>query len=376
MGGKRLDEAKCIAIRKLLFGGVRPTHVASALGCSLKMIYKTKRASPWPPRAHSDFRLCLWQREEISRGLQANESIRNIARGLNRNPSTISREVEANGGRAKYRAWRAQRRADELARRPKPGKLEGNTTLSAAVEKMLVKNWSPEQIARRLRLEHPDDPNMNVSHETIYRALYIQGRGTLRNELTKHLRTKRAERRKPSRAELRGHIKDMINISERPPSVEDRAVPGHWEGDLIIGKDGNSAMGTLVERKTRYLMLLQLRDGRSAEHVRQALTKKIQQLPVELRRSLTWDQGKEMSQHAQFTVDTGVTVYFCDPHSPWQRGSNENTNGLLRQYFPKGTVLSRYSEEELDAVARELNERPRQTLHWHTPSEALDEVLR
>jgi len=216
---------------------------------------------------------------------------------------------------------------------------------------------------------------MRVSHETIYQALYIQGRGVLRKELTKHLRQGRTERRKRGREELRGKIRDMVNISQRPPEVADRAVPGHWEGDLIIGKDNHSAIGTLVERATRYVMLLELKNGKTAENVREALAKKIQALPAELWRSITWDQGPELSEHAQFTVDTGVKVYFCDPHSPWQRGSNENTNGLLRQYFPKGTDLNEYSAAELDRVARQLNGRPRETLGWRTPAEKLNELL-
>jgi IS30 family transposase len=217
---------------------------------------------------------------------------------------------------------------------------------------------------------------MNVSHETIYKSLYLQGRGTLRKELAKHLRTQRQARRPRARAALRGRIPDMVLISKRPPEVEDRAVPGHWEGDLIIGANHKSAIGTLVERRTRFVMLLHLPHDHSAEQVRQALTKKIQTLPTELRRSLTWDQGKELAQHAKFTVDTGVKVYFCDPHSPWQRGSNENTNGLLRQYFPKGDDLSKYDARHLDHVANELNGRPRQTLGWSTPSEALTELMR
>jgi Transposase and inactivated derivatives, IS30 family len=235
--------------------------------------------------------------------------------------------------------------------------------------------WSPTQISAQLRIEFPDDPMMRVSPETIYQSLYVQGRGALRKELASCLRTGRAMRRNRSRLELRGRIPEMVMISERPPEVEDRAVPGHWEGDLIIGKNNKSAVGTLVERSTRYVMLLHLPDGYQAEHVRTAMAAKIKTLPDHLVRSITWDQGKEMAQHATFTVDTGVDVYFCDPHSPWQRGSNENTNGLLRQYFPKGTDLSVHTQADLDAIAVKLNGRPRQTLGWMTPSEALAEAV-
>jgi len=259
--------------------------------------------------------------------------------------------------------------------RPKPRKLESSPCLLKAVEAGLEQNWSPSQIARRLRLDYPDNAAMRVSHETIYQALYIQGRGVLRKELTKHLRQGQTERRKRGREELRGKIRDMVNISQRPPEVADRAIPGHWEGDLIVGKDNHSAIGTLVERATRYVMLFELKDGKTAENVREALTKKVQALPAELWRSITWDQGRELAEHAQFTVDTGVKVYFCDPHSPWQRGSNENTNGLLRQYFPRGTALNQHSAAELDRVARQLNGRPRETLGWRTPAEKLNELL-
>jgi len=241
----------------------------------------------------------------------------------------------------------------------------------------MLHDWcSPQQIARRLRVLHADDPEMWVSHETIYQSLFVQGRGALRKELTACLRSGRAKRRPRRRSSsVRGQLRDMVMISERPAEVEDRAVPGHWEGDLLLGKDGRSQIGTLVERVTRYVMLMALPENRTAETVRAKLTDTIQRLPVELRRSVTWDQGKEMAHHAEFTIDTGVQIYFCDPHSPWQRGSNENTNGLLRQWFPKGTDISTYSQDELDAIARQLNRRPRQTLDWMTPSERLTEAL-
>ena len=235
--------------------------------------------------------------------------------------------------------------------------------------------WSPEQIARRLRAEFGNDASMTISHETIYKSLYVQGRGELRRELARCLRTGRAQRRPRGRADQRGRIPDMVMISERPAEVEDRAVPGHWEGDLIIGKNGKSAIGTLVERSTRFVMLLHLPNGRGAEQVRDAMTAAIQTLPASLRRSVTWDQGKEMAQHREFSVDTGVDVFFCDPHSPWQRGSNENTNGLLRQYFPKGTDLKVHDATALQAAADSLNGRPRKTLNWQTPTERLTELI-
>jgi len=328
-----------------------------------------------PPRwQRSEVRLSLAEREEISRGLAEGRSLRQIAAGLGRSPSTISREVAANGGRQRYRAFAAERSACFRARRPKPAKLATNPRLRAAVAAKLRLCWSPQQIASWLRVTFPDDPDMQVSHETIYQSLFVQGRGALRKELAACLRTGRAQRRPRSRLERRGRIRDMISISERPAEVDDRAVPGHWEGDLIIGKNGASAVGTLVERSTRYVMLLRLKD-QTAETVRKAVARQILTLPASLRRSLTWDQGTEMAQHVQFTIDTNVAVYFCDPRSPWQRGSNENTNGLLRQYLPKGTDLSRHSQRRLDAIADELNGRPRQTLGWMPPSQALAELV-
>jgi IS30 family transposase len=315
------------------------------------------------------------EREEISRGLRAGESLRQISVRLGRTASTVSREVAANGGRRRYRAWLAETSAVRRARRPRVAKLARRARLRREVERLLAERWSPQQIAQRLRREHPDDQEMWVSHETIYQSLFVQGRGALRAELTRCLRTGRTRRRSPRRVEGSGELADMVLISERPAEVEDRAVPGHWEGDLIIGKGNKSAIGTLVERQTRYVLLVALPKGRSAVHVRDALAARILTLPEQLRRSLTWDRGKEMGEHVRFTVDTGVQVYFCDPHSPWQRGSNENTNGLLRQYFPKGTDLSIHDQAHLDAVARELNGRPRQTLGWMKPSEALARVV-
>jgi IS30 family transposase len=330
------------------------------------------RKELWEPTSG---RLGLDDRIEIRLGLEREEPLRAIARRLSRNVSTISREVGANGGRRAYKPMTAHRRAYERMRRPKATKLASNTNLRHRVVADLKRLWSPEQIARRLRDEFGDDDSMRVSHETIYKSLYVQGRGELRRELAGCLRTGRAKRVPRGRLEKRGRIPDMVMISERPPDVEDRAVPGHWEGDLLMGKNGKSAIGTLVERHTRFVMLFSLRKGKTAEHVREAMTETIQTLPAALRRTLTVDQGREMAQHIKFKVDTGVDVYFCDPHSPWQRGSNENTNGLLRQFFPKGRGLSRVTDAELKRAADLLNGRPRETLGWKTPAEKLSEVV-
>ena len=291
-------------------------------------------------------------------------------------PSTVCREVARNGGRYRYRAAPAEDRAWAQGRRPKVAKLAADPVLRAVVEEKLALQWSPQQISGWLRVEFADRAEMRVSHETIYRALYIQGRGELRRELTACLRTGRAVRKPRARAgQRREVIKDKVMISERPAEVADRAVPGHWEGDLIMGVGNRSAIGTLVERSTRFVMLLHLPCRHGAEEVRDAMTAAIERMPVALRGSLTWDQGVEMARHREITVATGLPIYFCDPASPWQRGSNENTNGLLRQYFPKGTDLSKHSPEDLEFVADQLNRRPRQTLGWHTPAEALAALL-
>jgi transposase, IS30 family len=361
---------------KLYGSGMSFVRVAAEVGCNHASVFNWVRAAQ-RGRKRNKWRLSLEEREEISVGLKDGESLRSVARRLGRAPSTISREVKAVRQHKDdtYRAWRGDERAERLMARPKPRKLESSLQLVKAIEAHLREEWSPRQIAARLRVDYPDDATMRVSHETIYKALYLQGRGTLRQALKKHLRQGRPRRRR-QRPDTRGKIADMVNISQRPSEADDRAVPGHWEGDLIMGKANKSAIVTLVERATRYVMLVDLPDGKSAEHVRLALTQKIQQLPVELHRSLTWDQGKELAEHLKFSVDTGVQVYFCDPHSPWQRGSNENTNGLLRQYFPKGTDLSVHSPAELDRIARKLNGRPRETLGWRTPAEKLDTFLR
>ena len=319
--------------------------------------------------------LTIDERVDISVGLREGASFAVIGERVGRHRVSIWREVSVNGGRAGYRPLLAHRRAGERARRPKAGKLARYPQLAARVEADLGQWWSPQQISQRLRVEFGDDEAMTLSPETIYQSLFVQGRGELRRELARCLRSGRTSRRPRGRAETRGRIPGMVNISERPAEVSDRAVPGHWEGDLIIGKNGASAIGTLVERSTRFVMLLHLDRDHSADTVAAAMTAKIATLPETLRRSLTWDQGSEMTRHAQFSLDTGMDVYFCDPHSPWQRGSNENTNGLLRQYFPKGTDLSIHTPADLDAAAASLNGRPRMTLDWHTPTEKLNELL-
>ena len=323
----------------------------------------------------SELRLSLAEREEISRGLVAGDSCRQIARRLKRAPSTVSRELARNGGRGQYRACAAERAAFTRARRPKPTKLGSVPQLRHAVEALLQLRWSPQQIAGWLA-RVCRDREFRVSHETIYLSMFIQPRGTLRKQLTQYLRSRRKVRspRTPHTVNGQGQLRDAVHISERPAEAEDRAVPGHWEGDLLLGK-GNSAIATLVERSSRFAVLVRLPNGRSSEAVLDALKERIATIPQQLVRSLTWDQGKEMAQHAQFTLDTGLQIYVCDPSSPWQRGSNENTNGLLRQYFPKGTSLAMVTQEQLDAVADELNGRPRQTLGFHTPSEKFAEAV-
>jgi IS30 family transposase len=332
---------------------------------------------PTPP-CRSPLRLSLEEREEISRDLAAGDSLRCIARRLGRAPSTISREVDRNGGRHGYRALHADKTATARARRPKPAKLAADPLLRMLVSDKLACRWSPEQIAGWLARQYPDNPEMRVSHETIYRSLFVQSRGALRRELTRYLRSGRGVRRPRGHRGLKGKgggkITGAVHISQRPAEAQDRAVPGHWEGDLLFGK-GMSPIGTLVERSTRFVLLTKL-TYHDSETVTAALARHIQTLPAQLRRSLTWDQGLEMARHAQFTVDTGVQVYFCDPKSPWQRGSNENTNGLLRQYFPRKVVdFHAYTQDDLDAVAAELNRRPRQTLAFMTPSEKFNEAV-
>jgi len=374
----RLTPAERLELLRLVRAGETYQAAARAVGCSSKsvqrLLVKTGGMKP-RPTTRSALRLSLAEREEISRGLLAEESCRGIAARLGRSPSTVSREVAAAGRREGYRAWQADARAHRRARRPKLSKLVASPRLRLEVERRLRQRWSPQQIRARLIVDYPDDQEMRVSHETIYQSLYVQSRGALRRELARCLRTGRAQRRPRGRVSGTGQLLNMVLLSERPAEVADRAVPGHWEGDLVLGARSQSAIGTLVERQTRFVMLLNLRKGRLAEHVRDALVERISKLPEQLRRSLTWDRGKEMGEHAQFTRDTGVQVYFCDPRSPWQRATNENSNGLLRQYFPKGTDLSVYDQAQLDRIATELNGRPRQTLGWLTPSEAFTRAV-
>jgi len=354
-----------------------------------------------PKTAGCKPRLTLRDRIQVDIGVKTNESLNSIGRRLGRPASTIQREIDANGGhhvgrksgyrrkeafgarqsgssaRVDYDAFVAQARSDQRARRPKVGKLADNDKLHDEVQARLLDEHSPEQIAQRLAVDFPDDTEMRVSHETIYQSIYVQGKGNLRRELHTCLRTGRALR-KPQRrpAERRGRIRDMVNISERPPEVEDRAVPGNWEGDLILGSTASaSAIGTLVERSTRFVMLLHLPNDHGALAVQDAIVAKMAQLPAILRKTLTWDQGREMANHIAIAEAAELDIYFCDPHSPWQRGTNENTNGLLRQYFAKGTDLSIFPADYLDYVATKLNRRPRKTLSWKTPGEALDELL-
>jgi IS30 family transposase len=321
-------------------------------------------------RKRSRLALTLAEREEISRSLAVNSSIRTIAKHLGRSPSTVSREIKRNGGYDSYRAANAEQAAWDRALRPKRCKLVYNKRLSRMVAKQLKLFWSPQQIAGWLKRAYPGDEECHVSHETIYRSLYIQARGALKKELLQHLRTNRTMRRSKHfslKDKGRTNIANAVSISERPASVEDRAVPGHWEGDLIAGTN-NSFIATLVERHSRYVMLVKVK-GRDTETVVPALIKQSRKLPGELYKSLTWDRGSELAGHQKFTLATNIQVYFCDPKSPWQRGSNENTNGLLRQYFPKGTDLSQHSQRKLNSVARQLNERPRKTLEYETPAE-------
>ena len=324
-------------------------------------------------RCRSKRALTLAEREEISRGIAAKQSMRSIARSLDRSTSTVSREISRNGGYDKYRALEADAQAWERACRRKPCRLVSNPDLCELVEEKLREDWAPKQIAGWLKREYPDDESLHVSHETIYRSLFIQARGALKKELTQHLRTKRTIRRS-AKASRKGHgkgqIEDLISIRERPASIEDRAVPGHWEGDLIQGSR-NTYIATLVERFSRYVMLVKV-SNKETETVINALIDHSHKLPTELYKTLTWDRGLEMADHKRFTLATDITVYFCDPRSPWQRGSNENTNGLLRQYFPKGTDLSVHSQEHLDMIARKLNGRPRETLEFANPAETLN----
>ena len=328
-------------------------------------------------RRRSRLTLTTTDREEISRGLAHGASVRSLARQLQRAPSTISREIRRHGGRAGYRAQRADRRAWARARRPKACRLATHPALRRAVAAKLARQWSPQQISGWLRWRFPSDPDMQVSHETIYRSLFVQSRGVLKRELLRELRKARQHRFARASTQVghhAGHIPEAVSIRERPAEAADRAVPGHWEGDLLVGRGHASQVATLVERHSRYLVLIRV-PHRDTQTVMRALAKRVQRLPHGLMKSLTWDRGTEMANHREFTVATNVQVYFCDPQSPWQRGSNENTNGLLRQYLPKGTDLSTYSQAQLDAIALRLNTRPRLTLGYQTPAAKLAEIV-
>ena len=376
----RISDAERLRIAQLVAEGVPAWRLHKEINRSRYAIRRAVVALYRPPErepARSPLRLSPAEREEISRGLAAGEPVRAIARRLGRAPSTVCREVVANGGRNRYRACAADRRAGRLLRRPKPAKLARCPRLREIVESRLELRWSPQQIAAWLRTSYPDDPEMRVSHETIYLSLFVQSKGALRKELTRYLRSGRIRRRPRGLSVMngQGQLRGTIHISDRPAEASDRAVPGHWEGDLLYGKR-SSAIATLVERKSRFVMLVAVPGGHTADVVADALAGAITALPAQLRRSITWDQGKEMAGHARFSVAAGVPVYFCDPRSPWQRGSNENTNGLLRQYFPRSTDFRALTQSDLDAVAAELNDRPRQTLRWKSPCQALDEALR
>jgi len=329
-----------------------------------------------PERKRARLALTLAEREEISRGVVAGRSVRAIASLLGRAPSTVSREVNRNGGRRRYRANTADQAAWDRAHRAKTCKLKENRALARIVAKKLQLQWAPRQIAGWLKYMYPDDENYQVSHETIYKSLFIQARGALKKELLQHLRRTRAMRRSRHHTQKtadHGQISNAVSIRERPAEAEDRAVPGHWEGDLLFGSN-NSQIATLVERTTRYVMLAKV-PSKDTKTVIDALIKQAHKLPREVYKSLTWDRGKEMADHQRFSLDTKIKVYFCDPQSPWQRGSNENTNGLLRQYFPKGMDISKVHQNRLNAVARRLNERPRETLHFETPAERFNQCV-
>ena len=377
---QRLSPADIDEIWRRLRSGhsVKPTARALGLPTSTVRTYLVRCGGIRPePRHRGAGRLSVEEREEISRGLAAGLSLRAIAAGLGRSPSTISREVTGNGGRRQYRATVADHAAWARSTRPKVCKLATNPVLAGIVTEKLQRRWSPQQIAGWLKLTYPDDPGMHVSHESIYRTLFVQSRGALRKELTAYLRTGRVIRRSHGvrLPDGRGARPGVVNISERPAEAEDRAVPGHWEGDLVFGR-GMSPVATLVERSTRYLLLVGLPAGNhKADAVAVALAAAVAHLPEHLAKSLTWDQGHEMAEHTRFTNETGIQVYFCDPKSPWQRGSNENTNGLLRQYMPRRLDFRTLTQADLNAIALELNDRPRQTLGFKTPSQALAEVL-
>jgi IS30 family transposase len=379
MGRGRLSAGERVELWGRWRAGETLTQISRALGWYPGRVYRElRRRGGFAPteRRRSERQLRLTEREEISRQLACGASLRAVARQLGRAPSTVSREVRRHGGRQAYRASAAETQAWAWGCRPKRCKLAEHPRLRQVVAHKLSLRWSPQQIAGWLEDRYPDRPDMQVSHETIYRSLFIQARGLLKQELLGCLRAgHRYRRRRRGQAQPGpSPIPEAVSIRERPAEAEDRAVPGHWEGDLIVGSE-NSYIATLVERHSRFLLLAKVAD-RSTATVTTALQRTIRRLPTELRRTLTWDRGSEMAGHREFSMATDMQVYFCDPHSPWQRGSNENTNGLLRQYFPKGTNLSHYSQRQLDAVARQMNGRPRKTLGFKNPAETLTKALR
>ncbi len=359
------------AIEERFRGGALVMEMMAVFGLPHTSACRIQDEAALTPRrvAYSPSRLSFEERERIFVGVCQGESDSEIARALGRHRSTVGRELRRCGERRQYRPLKAARMAQRLAQRPKPTKLSSCPRLVAAIEQGLGRRWSPQQISARLKVDHPDDERMRISHETIYRSLYVQSRGELRRQLTANLRTGRSTRRSRGRVDARGRIAELVPIDER-------RVPGHWEGDLLMGSGGKSAVATLVERQTRYVLLARLGHDRTTAHVVDALKARIAELPGDLVKSLTWDRGQELAAHKRFTSDTGIQVYFCDPHSPWQRGSNENTNGLLRQYLPRKLDLAERSQAQLDEIAAELNSRPRETLAWQTPAEKMEALLR